>query len=198
MRRLLVATVLTAGLASAGGCGSAQPSDTPAAGGSRPGGTATTGAAPAGSGPTGGASSGAGSSSGASSGAGSSGAGSSSGASSGGASSGGGDTAAVCAATRQAGASAVETYVAEVGRMVAAVGANDAAAAEAARRRAEAALTGWRGVLREQSGRATDPRLRALLGDLDAEVEAMGADVTGVDETELDRLQQRLDQLCPG
>ncbi|MFC0506892.1 hypothetical protein [Micromonospora costi] len=178
MRRLLVATVLAAGLASTGGCGSGQPSDPPAAGGSRPGGTATTGAAPAGS---------------AASGAGPSGAGPS-----GAASSGGGDTAAVCATTRQAGAAAVETYVAEVGRMVAAVGANDATAAETARRRAEAALTGWRGVLREQSARATDPRLRALLGDLEAEIEAMRADVAGVDETELDRLQQRLDQLCPG
>ncbi|MFI6785221.1 hypothetical protein [Micromonospora sp. NPDC050276] len=68
--------------------------------------------------------------------------------------------------------------------------------AEAARGRAEAALAGWRTALREQSERATDPQLKTLLTDLGTEVSALGADVEAIDETELDRLQQRLDQLC--
>ncbi|MFC3500852.1 hypothetical protein ACFOOK_07715 [Micromonospora krabiensis] len=110
---------------------------------------------------------------------------------------GGGNSATVCAAAQQAGATALRTYVEEVGRMVAAIGANDSATAEAARRRAEAALTGWRATLRQQSDRAADPELKTLLSDMETEVAAMGADVDAIDESELDRLQQRLDQLCP-
>ncbi|MFG1918808.1 hypothetical protein [Micromonospora sp. NPDC048898] len=102
----------------------------------------------------------------------------------------------VCAAAQQASTTAVRTYVAELGRMVAAIGAGDSGTAEAARGRAEAALAGWRTELRKQSERATDPQLKTLLTDLGAEVAALGADVESIDETELDRLQQRLDQLC--
>ncbi|MEV1159856.1 hypothetical protein AB0J27_31100 [Micromonospora chokoriensis] len=102
----------------------------------------------------------------------------------------------VCAAAQRASTTAVRTYVAELGRMVAAVGAGDSTAAEAARGRAEAALDGWRAELREQSERATDPQLKTMLTDLGTEVAALRADVESIDETELDRLQQRLDQLC--
>ncbi|MFC4019849.1 hypothetical protein ACFOW4_18155 [Micromonospora sp. GCM10011542] len=108
----------------------------------------------------------------------------------------GGDTARVCAAAQRAGSTALRTYVAELGQMVAAVGAGDRAAAEAGRQRAEAALAGWRVALRQQSAQATDPQLKTLLTDIGTEVAALGADVGSIDETELDRLQQRLDQLC--
>ncbi|MFJ6168506.1 hypothetical protein ACIQH6_25535 [Micromonospora orduensis] len=108
-----------------------------------------------------------------------------------------GDTVQVCAAARQVGASAVQTYVEELGRMVAAAGDGDSATAGAARERAEAALTGWRTALREQSARTADPQLKTLLTDIGTEVAALGVDVESIDETELDRLQQRLDQLCP-
>ncbi|MBQ1038477.1 MULTISPECIES: hypothetical protein [Micromonospora] len=102
----------------------------------------------------------------------------------------------VCVAAQQASTNAVRTYVAELGRMVAAVGAGDSSTAEAARGRAEAALDGWRTELREQSEQATDPQLKTLLTDLGTEVAALSVDVESIDETELDRLQQRLDQLC--
>ncbi|MEO3769755.1 hypothetical protein [Micromonospora sp. B9E7] len=107
-----------------------------------------------------------------------------------------GDATQVCAAAQRASTTAVRTYVAELGRMVAAVGAGDSSAGEVARGRAEAALDGWRTELREQSERATDPQLKTMLTDLGTEVAALGADVESIDETELDRLQQRLDQLC--
>jgi hypothetical protein len=108
----------------------------------------------------------------------------------------GGNAAQVCDAAQQAGGTAVRTYVAELGRMIGAVGDNDSATAEAARKRAEAALTGWRDALREQSARATDPQLRTLLADLASEVGGLGTDLDAIDEEELERLQQRLDQLC--
>jgi hypothetical protein len=108
----------------------------------------------------------------------------------------GGNATQVCTAAQDASTTAVRTYVAEVGRMVAAVGAGDNRTAEAARGRAQAALAGWRAVLREQSERTDDPQLKTLLTDLGTEVSALGADVESIDETELDRLQQRLDQLC--
>jgi hypothetical protein len=111
-------------------------------------------------------------------------------------SAGAGDAEQVCAAAQRASTTAVGTYVAELGRMVAAVGAGDSAAAEVARGRAGAALDGWRTALREQSERATDPQLKTMLTDLGTEVAALRADVESIDETELDRLQQRLDQLC--
>ncbi|MBM0237628.1 hypothetical protein JNW88_11500, partial [Micromonospora sp. ATA32] len=102
----------------------------------------------------------------------------------------------VCAAAQQASSTAVRTYVEQLGVMIGAVGASDSKAAETARRQAEAALTGWRTALTRESGRATDPQLRTLLADLAAEVGTLGTDVDSIDETELDRLQQRLDQLC--
>ncbi|MFD6568259.1 hypothetical protein [Micromonospora profundi] len=102
----------------------------------------------------------------------------------------------VCAESQRAGTSAVRVYVEELGRMVAAVGAGDSATAETARVRAEAALAQWRTTLREQAARAADPQLRTLLTDMGAEVAALGVDGGSIDETELDRLQQRLDQLC--
>ncbi|GAA2716023.1 hypothetical protein ACFY2R_23115 [Micromonospora olivasterospora] len=108
----------------------------------------------------------------------------------------GGNAPAVCAAAQQATGTAVHTYVAELGMMLGAVGANDSATAEAARKRAEAALTGWRAALRQQATRATDPQLRTLLTDLASEVAVLGTDVDAIDEEELDRLQNRLDQLC--
>ncbi|KXK63530.1 hypothetical protein AWW66_03050 [Micromonospora rosaria] len=102
----------------------------------------------------------------------------------------------VCAAAQQAGTLAVQTYVDELGRMVAATGADDAPGAQAARDRAGAALTGWRSALRELSTRATDPPLKTLLTDMADEVEAKGADVDEIDEVDLERLRQRLDPLC--
>ncbi|MFJ6199702.1 hypothetical protein [Micromonospora sp. NPDC092111] len=108
----------------------------------------------------------------------------------------GGNGPQVCAEAEAASTTAVRTYVEELGKMIAAVGANDSTAAEAARKRAESALTTWRAALRQQSGRATDPQLKTLLTDLATEVGTLGTDVDSIDETELDRLQQRLDQLC--
>ncbi|MBM0276804.1 hypothetical protein [Micromonospora tarensis] len=108
----------------------------------------------------------------------------------------GGDAGQVCAAAQQASTTAVRTYVAELGQLVAATGVGDSRTAEVARGRAEAALAGWQAALREQSERTTDPQLKTLLTDLGTEVSALGADVESIDETELDRLQQRLDQLC--
>ncbi|MGW3605673.1 hypothetical protein [Micromonospora sp. NPDC005161] len=168
MRRLLAVTVLVAALSAGAGCSTDRPGEGP------------TGTATGGSGPTAGPGDGS--------------AGTPAG------STGtpvGGSAAQVCAVAQQAGVTALETYVAEVGQMLAAVGAGDTTAAEAARERAEAALAGWRTALREQSARATDPQLKTLLTDISTEVAALGADVDSIDETELDRLQQRLDQLCP-
>ncbi|MET8092933.1 hypothetical protein [Micromonospora sp. NPDC005220] len=108
----------------------------------------------------------------------------------------GGDATQVCTAAQEATRTGVRTYVAELGQMLAAVGAGDSHTAEAARGRAEAALADWRAVLREQSERTNDPQLKTLLTDIGTEVSALGADVESIDETELDRLQQRLDQLC--
>ncbi|MEV5690274.1 hypothetical protein [Micromonospora globbae] len=181
--RLLVATVLVTGLCAAGGCGGTGP------GAASPTGTAPGPTAPAtsGSGPTAGPASGSGPP-----------AAPTAGPAAGGGAPAGGNAPAVCAAVQRAEATAIRTYDEELGRMVAAIGANDHTAAETARRRAEAALDGWRRTLREQSARAADPSLAALLRDLDAEVAAMGTDVGGLDETELDRLRQRLDQLCRG
>jgi len=92
----------------------------------------------------------------------------------------------------------VQTYVAELGKMVAASAAGDSKGAEAARKRAEAALSGWRKELAAQSGRATDARLKALLAELAGEVAGLKVELDSIDETQLDRLQQRLDQLCAG
>ncbi|MFI5834843.1 hypothetical protein ACIA5A_14320 [Micromonospora sp. NPDC051300] len=103
----------------------------------------------------------------------------------------------VCARAKQSGSATVQTYVAKLAEMLRAGATGDRSTEKAAQRDAETALAGWRDVLREQSGKATDPGLRTLLADLSTEVGKLGTDVRAIDETEFDRLQQRLDQLCP-
>ncbi|MEV4658015.1 hypothetical protein [Micromonospora sp. NPDC049301] len=166
MRRLLAVTVLVTALSAGAGCSTDRPAEGPGAATGTGGASGGATGMPAGS----------------------------TGAPVGGGAAGG--NAQVCAAAQQAGTTALQTYVAELGQMIAAVGAGDSAGAEAARERAEAALTGWRTALREQAARAADPQLKTLLTDIGSEVAALGADVESIDETELDRLQQRLDQLC--
>ncbi|MEH1100628.1 hypothetical protein [Micromonospora sp. CPCC 205561] len=168
MRRLLAVTAVTAVLFAGAGCGTERPER-----------AAPTGDVPASSAPPGGAPGG---TTGASPGAGSGAA--------------GGNAPEVCAAAQRAGETAVRTYVEELGRMVAAVGADDTAGARTARERISAALTAWRSTLRSESTRAEDAQLKTLLADMAAEVGTLGTDVDSIDETELDRLRLRLDQLC--
>ncbi|MEU6078598.1 hypothetical protein [Micromonospora sp. NPDC047074] len=167
MRRLLAVTVVTAVLSAGAGCAAERPERAVPTGAATPGGPT---AGPAGG--TTGAGPGAGSGAA------------------------GGNAPEVCAAAQRAGETAVRTYVEELGKMVAAVGANDQASAQAARERVSAALTDWRGALRRESTRAEDAQLKTLLADMAAEVGTLGTDVDSIDETELDRLRQRLDQLC--
>ncbi|KKJ99186.1 hypothetical protein [Micromonospora sp. HK10] len=103
----------------------------------------------------------------------------------------------VCAGAKQAGSAAVQTYVQELAQMLGAGATGDRKTEQAARRDAEAALAGWRDALRQHSARAEDPRLRTLLAELADEVGGLGTDVRAIDQTQFDRLQGRLDELCP-
>jgi hypothetical protein len=103
----------------------------------------------------------------------------------------------VCARAKRSGSAAVQVYIQKLAEMLRAEAVRDGRTEKSARREAEAALAGWRDDLREESGKATDPRLRTLLTDLATEVGGLGTDVQSIDETEFDRLQERLDQLCP-
>jgi hypothetical protein len=107
----------------------------------------------------------------------------------------GGNAREVCVAVGRAGSAGAETYLAELGKMLA---AGDAGAAERARRAAEAALTDWVAALREQADRATDPQLKGALADVGAEVGKLRADLGSIEETRLEQLQRRVDQLCAG
>ncbi|WP_433387025.1 hypothetical protein [Micromonospora sp. KLBMP9576] len=168
MRRLLAVTAVTAVLFAGAGCAAERPAPTaPPAGGPT---SADTPGGPTGAAPGSGPGAGSGTA--------------------------GGNAPEVCAAAQRAGETAVRTYVEELGKMVAAVGANDSAAARTARERISTALTDWRSTLRRESGRAEDAQLKTLLVDMAAEVGTLGTDVDSIDETELDRLRQRLDQLC--
>jgi hypothetical protein len=108
----------------------------------------------------------------------------------------GGNGKEVCAAATKASTSSVQTFVSELGKSLQAAGANDTAGAQAAQRKAEAALQTWGTAMREQSAKATDARLKAVLAEIATEVGTMKASVESVDEVKLDQLQQRLDQLC--
>ncbi len=50
--------------------------------------------------------------------------------------------------------------------------------------------------MREQAAKATDPQLKATLAEMGAEVAGLKPDVTSIDGSRLDQLQQRIDQLC--
>ncbi|GIJ40023.1 hypothetical protein Vwe01_33480 [Micromonospora andamanensis] len=108
----------------------------------------------------------------------------------------GGNAPEVCAAAQQASGDAGKKYVEQVAAMVTATGSGDTADAEAAGRRAEAALSDWAKALRAQAARADDQQLKALLTELSREVGRLGTDIEALEGTALDRLQQRLDQLC--
>jgi len=108
----------------------------------------------------------------------------------------GGNGKEVCAAATKASTTSVQTFVAELGKSLQAAGSNDTAGARAAQQKAEAALRTWSTTMREQSAQATDARLKAVLAEIATEVGTMKASVDSVDETKLEQLQQRLDQLC--
>lgn len=110
----------------------------------------------------------------------------------------GGNGKEVCEAATRASTQSVQTFVAELGKSLQAASANDTAGAQAAQRKAEAALRTWGTAMREQSSRATDARLKAVLAEIATEVATMKASIESVDENKLAQLQQRLDQLCGG
>lgn len=107
-----------------------------------------------------------------------------------------GNGAQVCADALKASSASAQVYVAELGKLLQATGARDSAAAKEAEGRAAPALTDWSASLREQSARASDPRLKALLAELATEVGTMRPDIASVQESRLEELQQRLDELC--
>ncbi|GAA3773506.1 hypothetical protein GCM10022225_71400 [Plantactinospora mayteni] len=109
----------------------------------------------------------------------------------------GGNGKEVCADATKAASSSVQTFVSELGKSLQAAGTGDTAGAQAAQRKAEAALQTWGNAMREQSARATDERLKGVLAEIATEVGAMKATVESVDENKLQQLQQRLDALCP-
>ncbi|GIJ20970.1 hypothetical protein [Micromonospora lutea] len=108
----------------------------------------------------------------------------------------GGNAPQVCAAAQQASGDAGKKYVEQLAAMVTATGAGDTAGAAAAGRRAEAALSDWAKALAAQATRADDQQLKKLLRELSTEVDRLGTDVEALERASLDRLQQRLDQLC--
>ncbi|MGC5052716.1 hypothetical protein ACLQ2S_14815 [Micromonospora sp. DT48] len=108
----------------------------------------------------------------------------------------GGNAPEVCAAAQQASGEAGKKYVEQLAAMVTATGAGDTAGAEAAGKRAEAALSDWGKALSAQAARADDQQLKKLLTQLSTEVGRLGTDVKALEDASFDRLQQRLDQLC--
>jgi hypothetical protein len=110
----------------------------------------------------------------------------------------GGNAQEVCAAATKASSESARAFIVELARMLEAANANDTKAADRARRKAEGVLAGWAAALEEQSGRATDGQLKAVLAEVGAEVGTLKADINSVDEVRLDGLQQRLDRLCGG
>jgi hypothetical protein len=109
-----------------------------------------------------------------------------------------GNAADVCTEARKVSADQVSRFLAELGEALTASGDGHHARAGEARRAATDAIRAWSAGLRAQAARADDPRLAGLLRDMATEVGTMTADIDSIDETRLDQLQQRLDQLCGG
>lgn len=107
-----------------------------------------------------------------------------------------GNAAKVCAEALKTSSSSAQVYVAELGKMLQATGTKDTTAAQEAERRATAAISGWSEALRKQAAEATDQQLKDLLAEIAREVGTMKADMASIEETTLERLQQRLDELC--
>jgi hypothetical protein len=108
----------------------------------------------------------------------------------------GGNAASICPAVIEANSEGARTYVTELGKMLQAEGDRDTAAAKSAAKRVEAALKSWSETLRTQSAKATDAELKAALAELATEVAGLEPDIASIDESQLERVQQRVDQLC--
>ncbi|MEV0392606.1 hypothetical protein [Polymorphospora rubra] len=180
MRRLLAAAALAAALLVSAGCSGDEPSATPTPGGTATPGTAaaTPSVAPTGTPSDGGSAPGAVPTPGTS------------------VAPAGGNAREVCETASKSAADSADTYITQLGAMLQAEAAGDTAGANTARTKAEAALKSWSTAMREQAGRATDARLKAVLEEIATEVGSMKADVASVDGMKLDELQQRLDALC--
>lgn len=107
-----------------------------------------------------------------------------------------GNGAQVCAEALKTSSASAQVYVAELGKMLQATGAQDNAAAKEAEQRAATAIANWSTEMRKQSAQATDPQLKGLLAEIATEVGTMKADIASIEQNTLENLQQRLDQLC--
>jgi hypothetical protein len=114
----------------------------------------------------------------------------------GGSGSGADGTAAICAAAKQARTDAVGVFVTEYGKAVQAAAGGDQAAADTAQRAAKAALERWEKSLREQARRAGAGELGGALTEAAGTVATLRGDLGAVDDTALDRADERLMKVC--
>jgi hypothetical protein len=108
----------------------------------------------------------------------------------------GGNAKQVCAAAVKASSTGTLAYVDELSKLLQAAGTGDQSAAKAAEGRLVSALSTWSKALRQQSGTATDARLKATLEDLATQVDQLGTKIETVDDAKLSAVQDRLDALC--
>jgi hypothetical protein len=109
----------------------------------------------------------------------------------------GGNGPQVCAAARTESEKGTTAYIDQLSVLLQAQGMGDKAAVDAARAKLDSGLDSWAGELRRLSGTAQDAQLKAVLGELAAEVDRMEANLDSVDDGRLGNIQDRLDALCP-
>lgn len=108
----------------------------------------------------------------------------------------GGNAQPVCATAVRAGSTAAQRFVQELGVLLQAGADGDAGRAATAKRAAQGALDDWARVTGEQAALATDARLRKVLTDIAAQVRTLRPEVQALQTARLNRLQERLDELC--
>jgi hypothetical protein len=106
------------------------------------------------------------------------------------------NTKAVCEAAQKAAVEGMTTLLTELNKMIEANSRNDAAAADKARKAAEAALRNIVTTLRSEAAKATKPELRTVLENAAKDFEKLTPDLKNLNEQTFTNANDEIAKIC--
>jgi hypothetical protein len=102
----------------------------------------------------------------------------------------------VCASAEKVATEGITALFTEMGKMIAAAGANKEADAEKAKTAAEDAVKKLSTDLQAEAGKAADPKLKEALENMAKAFQTMAVDVEKIDEAKMEAAGTELEKLC--
>ncbi len=107
-----------------------------------------------------------------------------------------GNTAAICDQAVRTGGDFAKTFAANLKLQIDAASADDPAAVQQARQKSARDVQNYSYALKDLSGLAADPAVKAALADMSKQVNALKGDMRKLDEAKLTGLRTTLDKAC--